>query len=630
MALRGHALRVTLSFNPDGLPQGLAAPAKALAAGRPADWWHGARERGLFSLFRLQQQLGSRWLSRAFTLQDVSASAFCRSPYPVLPSLPWQFTMDRASSEALLNGALSVFGCPWQWTVDGSCWHQAPDTGQTWPRQFFHHIPVHTGNPYGDARVAWEPSRLQHLVTLALMAQKAEPTVRTRAVDAMEGHLLSWVQANPLLIGIHYISPMECGLRVLAACYALDLVRSWLQQPQPVWTALLTLVAGHAELIRRRLSLPSPPPHDTLAGAVALIHAGLLFPELEGAERWVAFGRYLLEEETPRHISHDGGGQEQGFGFLRFSTDLYGLVLSLLDQRQLSVPERIRHVFDRSRAFLNEFCPVTEDRLPPIGDGEHETALSTYLRFPAPSTARAAGLTTFHLSGYSIIRGRDLQRAVFDHGPLGMPPRFAHGHADALSLLLHVGLQDVLIDPGTFTYHGDAQWRAYFRGTRAHNTVTVDGLDQAVPEGPLAWSQPFDTHLIYKDETPEGTITVIARHYGYRDRLGVTHLRGVSYDPAGVWMIWDWLTGDGTHHLELNWHVGCRPVAVEGGYRLEGLDRPLLMTIEGGTSRLYEGSLQPIAGWRSTGYGTKEAITTIRVEHHGPLPHEFMTRIRFL
>lgn len=123
---------------------------------------------------------------------------------------------------------------------------------------------------------------------------------------------------------------------------------------------------------------------------------------------------------------------------------------------------------------------------------------------------------------------------------------------------------------------------------------------------------------------------MIARHYGYRDRLGVTHLRGVSYDPAGVWMIWDWLTGDGTHHLELNWHVGCRPVAVEGGYRLEGLDRPLLMTIEGGTSRLYEGSLQPIAGWRSTGYGTKEAITTICVERQGPLPHEFMTRIRFL
>jgi hypothetical protein len=544
--------------------------------------------------------------------------------------LPWHFTPDDLQTEALLSGDVTVFGYPWRWSSDGSCWHRAPDTGRSWPRQFFADIPIDSGNPCGDIRMAWEPSRLQHLISLALLAQKADPAIRDRAVAACEAQLLSWVEANPFLIGIHYVSPMECALRLLAVCYATDLVRPWLQAPGRVWAAVLTLVSTHAEFIRRRLALHSPTPHDTLAGVAALVYAGSLFPEMELAERWLAFGHYLLEEETPRHISHDGGSQEQGVGYLQFSTDLYGLVLALFDHRQRAVPEKIRQVFDRSRSFLDNFRNLADGSLPPIGDGEHETALSPYLRFPSVEKDRASGLTTFYLSGYSIMRGSELQRAIFDHGALGMPPHYAHGHADALSLLLHVGRREVLIDPGTYTYTGETRWRAYFRGTRAHNTVTIDGLDQAVQDGPMAWSQPFETHLVYKDETPEGKITVIARHYGYKNRLGVTHLRGVSYEPPGTWVIWDWLTGTGVHHLELNWHLGCRATAIEGGYHLEGFDPPLSLTIEGGTSRLCEGWVQPAGGWMSRRYGSKEPITTVRVEHTGPLPHEFMTRLRLI
>lgn len=621
-------MRVTLSFKTNLLPRKLEASAKALVAGRPEDWWDGARERGLFSLFRLQRQLGSRWLSRSFTEQDVAASSFCRSAYPVLPSLPWQCDLDAGSIEDLLSGRLSVFGFPWQWTADGACWHHAIDTERTWPRRFFPTISIQAGNPCGDVRLAWEPSRLQHLVTLGLIAQKADASIRARAVAAAETQFVSWMATNPLLIGIHYVSPMESALRLLASCYALDLIRPWLQQPQQTWGALLTLVSGHAELIRKRLALRSPIPHETLAGAAALIHAGCLFPEMEQAERWLAFGQYLLEEDTPRHLSQDGGSQEQGLGYLQFSTDLYGLIGTVLDHQQRPLSEKVRQAFDRSRAFLEEFRSPADGRLPSIGDGAHETALSPFLRFPNPGRKRAAGLTTFHLSGYSIIRGRDTQRAIFDHGSLGLPPRYAHGHADALSILLQIGPQDVFIDPGTYTFLGEEAWRSYFRGTRGHNTVTIDGLDQAVPEGALTWSHPFDTHLVYRDETPEGKITVIARHYGYKERLGVVHLRGVSYEPSGAWIIWDWLTGSGTHHLELNWHLGCQAVAVEGGYRLEGLDRPRLLTIDGGTSRLYTGSTKPVAGWRSSRYGSKEPITTIRVEHQGALSHEFMTRIR--
>jgi hypothetical protein len=69
---------------------------------------------------------------------------------------------------------------------------------------------------------------------------------------------------------------------------------------------------------------------------------------------------------------------------------------------------------------------------------------------------------------------------------------------------------------------------------------------------------------------------------------------------------------------------------VEGGYRLEGFEHPLLLTVEGGASTLCEGSLQPVGGWASKGYGAKHPITTLRVDYTGSIPHEFMTRLRFV
>ncbi len=40
-----------------------------------------------------------------------------------------------------------------------------------------------------------------------------------------------------------------------------------------------------------------------------------------------------------------------------------------------------------------------------------------------------------------------------DAAPLGFLSIAAHGHADALSFILHVDGSPILVDPGTFMYH---------------------------------------------------------------------------------------------------------------------------------------------------------------------------------
>jgi len=78
-------------------------------------------------------------------------------------------------------------------------------------------------------------------------------------------------------------------------------------------------------------------------------------------------------------------------------------------------------------------------------------------------------------------------RLVADVGPLGYLSIAAHGHADALAFTLAVSGKEILIDPGTYAYHTQKKWRDYFRGTSAHNTVRVDGMDQSVIGGNFMW-----------------------------------------------------------------------------------------------------------------------------------------------
>ncbi len=56
-----------------------------------------------------------------------------------------------------------------------------------------------------------------------------------------------------------------------------------------------------------------------------------------------------------------------------------------------------------------------------------------------------------------------------------------------LSFTLFSGDRELLVDPGTFVYNCAPEWRNYFRSTRAHNTVAIDGRDQAEQGGTFHW-----------------------------------------------------------------------------------------------------------------------------------------------
>lgn len=147
------------------------------------------------------------------------------------------------------------------------------------------------------------------------------------------------------------------------------------------------------------------------------------------------------------------------------------------------------------------------------------------------------------VGGYSIDRRRVSGRRCIlglDHGPLGYLSIAAHGHADALSVVLDVDDTPVLVDPGTFLYHSGGAWRDWFRSTAAHNTLNLEGADQSRMAGPFNWSSKARVAMGEFQEGPAWRWQ--ARHDGFRTRFGVEHERTIE-PAADGYLIADRLLG---------------------------------------------------------------------------------------
>ena len=223
-----------------------------------------------------------------------------------------------------------------------------------------------------------------------------------------------------------------------------------------------------------------------------------------------------------------------------------------------------------------------------------------------------------------------------DGGPHGFLSIAAHAHADALSVEVRYGGVDVLADPGTYCYHGQPEWRSYFRSTIAHNTVELDGRSQSSEGGPFLWLRHADAREI--DVTDIGdAVEWTAEHDGYLSLdQPARHRRCVRLDRASRSIdIVDEIMG-GSFDVRLAFHLGPT-VEVEldgdsailrwpgadtpGSARLE-LPRPLRWS-------MHRGEADPILGWYSCGLGRRTPAVTLIGRGRSDPATPFTTRLEF-
>src|SRR5438105_10216222 len=115
----------------------------------------------------------------------------------------------------------------------------------------------------------------------------------------------------------------------------------------------------------------------------------------------------------------------------------------------------------------------------------------------------------------------------------------------------------ILVDTGVSTYEPCAE-RRYERSTAAHNTVRIDGEDQAEIWASFRVGRRPRVGRIDAGETA-GMCFVRGGHYAYQHR-GVTHSRMIVLTPRNSWVVIDSLSGKGKHLVEsfIHFHPAVR------------------------------------------------------------------------
>ena len=223
----------------------------------------------------------------------------------------------------------------------------------------------------------------------------------------------------------------------------------------------------------------------------------------------------------------------------------------------------------------------------------------------------------YYLFGVDFGEKNEIKGMV-DCGALGYLGIAAHGHADALAVTLSIAGEECLVDPGTFSYWNELKWRAYFRGTSAHNTVRIDGLDQSVSGGRFMWTRKANTRVDRAPDSPN-EFAFVGSHDGYR-RLpdAVRPVRRVQFDAASkVLMVRDEVIGKQDHVVEQFWHFAPDLKIELNGTNAVITGKHFVLRAEfSGTDialNAWRGSEEPPLGWFSRCYEAKEPCTTLQV-----------------
>ncbi len=402
-----------------------------------------------------------------------------------------------------------------------------------------------------------------------------------------------WIAENPVGQGIGW-DPYPASLRIANWC-------KWILSGARAEPAVYDSIATQAAWLERRIERHLLANH-LLANAKALLFAGSLL-ECTDAARWRSIGLRIYQEQLPRQILSDGAHVER-------SPMYHSIILEdLLDVCNLN------HAFDRPVAEFPGYASQMLNWLNRMTHPDGDISLFNDAAFGiAPSLAalEAYGLRlgvhpTPHPLGESgyVRLENDSVVIIFDAAPLGPDCQPGHGHADTLSFELSSRGHRIFVNSGTSTYESNPL-RNYERGTAAHNTVRIDGLDQSE-----IWAvfriarraRPYDVHTDHRSFAE-------AAHDGYhRLRPKVTHRRRIDLN-GDVVTITDRIEGSGRHSVELFFHLA------------PGADPELHMD-----PKL---SCSAIASALSTGWNTRTPNRVVLGRWYGQCPVQMVTRVKLV
>lgn len=483
----------------------------------------------------------------------------------------------------LLDGRLRYFGHLELEAGAPPAWHRNPLTGEeSDPHLHWSRVPDHA---CGDIKLVWEPSRFGFVYDLV----RAE----ARHPHPAWGHtfwlwLRHWARHNQPNRGANWKCGQEAAVRLWAWCFGLY---AFLPQASPQDLMLLArMVHFTARRIEGNISYALEQQNNHgINEALGLWLAGALFPELQLAAHWEEKGRRLFEEQVARLFYPDGAFSQHSATYQRFVLQAGLAALALARRQGREFSPATRQTLRRAWEWLVGLLDRESGQLPNYGSNDgavlHQLTDCAYRDFRPVVQAGALFFTgrrelpvgawdeeALWLLGEDCLAAESHPSQIpvsaeapgdcrVLRGQEGMAmlrcgrPRFRMTQADMLHLDIWWRGINLAQDPGTYSYNLPPPWDNALAASRHHNTVTVDGEEQAHRLGRFLWAPaPSGRVLAVRSPSHRRWEYLEAAQDCYR-RLNppVEHRRGILRLPGDTWLVLDRLQCRQARRYRLHW-----------------------------------------------------------------------------
>lgn len=396
---------------------------------------------------------------------------------------------------------------------------------------------------------------------------------------------------------------LEAGIRV----------ENWLKcfilfENSPLWTKKLQEKAEAALRLHGEYLMEVNLPFHHLSNWGVLQNHGLMLLGLYfNQPEWTREALRRLDEETYMQVFHDGSQWEQSPMY--HCEVLYALMDSLLhaDRFGVSVPVRLKEAVHKMVYALAYWCKPN-GHIPCQGDSDDIDARDQLtmgallfkdgtLKFLSQGVFDednlwafgSGGLQSYHALAATVPT--ETSKALTDSGNYMLRSGWnassdyvrlhcgtmgsGHGHGDQLHVDYYSAGEDILIDPGRYTYVDNAM-RRELKLPSAHNTVCVDGEEfcQCIN----SWGYSRMAVPVKGEYRFSGEVNfAMAGHLGYLDK-GIFATRKVVTLEEGLILIADVFYGNGLHSYDCRFHFGHLG---EAALLSDGTDEPVRVHFEG-------------------------------------------------
>jgi hypothetical protein len=515
-------------------------------------------------------------------------------------------------------------------------------------------------NPFQDITWTWSLHSMRYLSALI---ESYKITGEVKYLKRAEDLILGWIRNNSSYI---FNPPSEFSwgdhstairINVWQSFWELWIVSSLSDEFK--MEKILRSILGHAE----RLSDPkfyTFNHNHGIAQDIALISISSGFPEFKKSDEWLSLSVSRLKEQIDFAVSPDGIHLEHSPDYQLFTLTYLSELFEMASNRNITELnntdfEEIILKMARFAAYLIQ----PDGRLPPLGDTAWSSPLGTdhgvlfkyakkdpfllYMLTRGREGEPVPDAVAFLKEGYVILRewwgqdfdfGKSLQIVFSAASNQGL----SHKHSDDLSFTIFCGGEEILIDPGRYSYKPDA-FRHYIISSHAHNVVVVDDERQ-------------EKSILFGDGKAKIGKSILANRYalieGVKETDKIIHTRTLLFvRPDNLFVIDELVPSQrdyentkrlSSHTFNQLFHFGPNieiqadeTRSVVNAYRKFTETGPVLQIMQladgAGTLEIFRGSNDPFLGWASRGHGEIEPVPTAQFTARGSMS-TFVTFIR--